>query len=75
MIFSCKTSVAVLKSRTRTKPRMHSTVVPWTLVLMPALSEPRMLWLMMWAPASPKPKAKREPNLMIVFSKITVSMG
>mmetsp|Transcript_5802 Transcript_5802/g.9935 ORF Transcript_5802/g.9935 Transcript_5802/m.9935 type:complete len:230 (-) Transcript_5802:1385-2074(-) len=71
--FACSTSVAVLKSRTRITPTMHSHLRPGTMALTPAESEPLMFLPMMSAPASPKPNAKRLPNLMMVFSRITVS--
>mmetsp|Transcript_129083 Transcript_129083/g.306217 ORF Transcript_129083/g.306217 Transcript_129083/m.306217 type:complete len:240 (-) Transcript_129083:1476-2195(-) len=72
--FAWSTSVAVLKSRMRVAPMMHSTRVPSTIASTQALSMPCMLCSMMFAPASPKPSARREPSLMIVFSKMTVSM-
>mmetsp|Transcript_77459 Transcript_77459/g.237078 ORF Transcript_77459/g.237078 Transcript_77459/m.237078 type:complete len:248 (-) Transcript_77459:1549-2292(-) len=75
MILDCSTSVAVLKSRIRTTPMMHSTRRPGIMASTPALSPPRMLWPMMFAPASPNPSASKEPNLMMVFSRITVSIG
>mmetsp|Transcript_66300 Transcript_66300/g.185387 ORF Transcript_66300/g.185387 Transcript_66300/m.185387 type:complete len:232 (+) Transcript_66300:656-1351(+) len=75
MILDCSTSVAVLKSRMRMTPMMQSTLVPGIIASTPALSPPRMLWPMMFAPASPKPSANKDPNLMIVFSNITVSKG
>mmetsp|Transcript_105370 Transcript_105370/g.304806 ORF Transcript_105370/g.304806 Transcript_105370/m.304806 type:complete len:276 (-) Transcript_105370:1619-2446(-) len=75
MILDWSTSVATLKSRMRTTPTMQSTRVPGIMALTPALSPPCMLWPMMFAPASPKPSANSEPNLMIVFSKMTVSIG
>mmetsp|Transcript_10559 Transcript_10559/g.21995 ORF Transcript_10559/g.21995 Transcript_10559/m.21995 type:complete len:242 (+) Transcript_10559:855-1580(+) len=71
--FACSTSVAVLKSRTRITPTMHSHLRPGTMALTPAESEPLMFLPMMSAPASPKPSASRLPNLMMVFSRITVS--
>mmetsp|Transcript_134813 Transcript_134813/g.252095 ORF Transcript_134813/g.252095 Transcript_134813/m.252095 type:complete len:210 (+) Transcript_134813:1088-1717(+) len=75
IIFDCSTSVATLKSRIFTLPIMHSTRTPGIMALTPALSEPCMLAPIMFAPASPKPSASREPSLMIVFSRMTVSMG
>mmetsp|Transcript_118194 Transcript_118194/g.381483 ORF Transcript_118194/g.381483 Transcript_118194/m.381483 type:complete len:224 (+) Transcript_118194:828-1499(+) len=68
------TSVAVLKSRIRTAPMMHSTGVPSTMALTLAVSTPCMFCAMMLAPASPKPSASRDPSLTMVFSRITVSM-
>mmetsp|Transcript_54176 Transcript_54176/g.167966 ORF Transcript_54176/g.167966 Transcript_54176/m.167966 type:complete len:245 (-) Transcript_54176:176-910(-) len=53
---------------------MHSTRLPGIIALTPELSRPRMLWLTMSAPASPKPRASKEPSLMIVFSRMRVSM-
>mmetsp|Transcript_152053 Transcript_152053/g.276508 ORF Transcript_152053/g.276508 Transcript_152053/m.276508 type:complete len:231 (-) Transcript_152053:1696-2388(-) len=69
------TSVAVLKSRMRAQPMMHSTRVPSTMAVTIALSTPCMLCSIMFAPASPKPNARRDPILMMVFSRITVSIG
>mmetsp|Transcript_83493 Transcript_83493/g.236676 ORF Transcript_83493/g.236676 Transcript_83493/m.236676 type:complete len:225 (-) Transcript_83493:1506-2180(-) len=74
MTFSWRTSVAVLKSRIRTVPTMQSTRDPATMAFT-LESEPFMFWLTMLAPASPKPSARREPSLMMVFSRITVSMS
>mmetsp|Transcript_33666 Transcript_33666/g.85068 ORF Transcript_33666/g.85068 Transcript_33666/m.85068 type:complete len:217 (-) Transcript_33666:1253-1903(-) len=75
MILDCRTSVAVLKSRTLATPMMQSTRVPGIIAFTPELSPLFMLWPMMLAPASPKPRARSDPSLMIVFSKITVSIG
>mmetsp|Transcript_5556 Transcript_5556/g.14121 ORF Transcript_5556/g.14121 Transcript_5556/m.14121 type:complete len:238 (+) Transcript_5556:884-1597(+) len=75
MILACSTSVATLKSRTRATPMMHSTRVPGIMASTPALAPPFMLCPIMLAPASPKPSASREPSLMMVFSRMTVSMG
>mmetsp|Transcript_96370 Transcript_96370/g.256051 ORF Transcript_96370/g.256051 Transcript_96370/m.256051 type:complete len:231 (-) Transcript_96370:1314-2006(-) len=74
MTSAWSTSVAVLKSRMRVEPTTHSTLVPSTMTTTFALSEPRRLCAMMFAPASPKPRASREPSLMMVFSRMTVSM-
>mmetsp|Transcript_2511 Transcript_2511/g.7755 ORF Transcript_2511/g.7755 Transcript_2511/m.7755 type:complete len:252 (-) Transcript_2511:317-1072(-) len=74
MTLACRTSVAKLKSRIRALPMMHSTRLPGIMALTPELSRPRMLWLTMFAPASPKPRANSEPNLMMVFSRTMVSM-
>mmetsp|Transcript_60576 Transcript_60576/g.170685 ORF Transcript_60576/g.170685 Transcript_60576/m.170685 type:complete len:257 (-) Transcript_60576:1121-1891(-) len=54
---------------------MASTFLPGTMALSAELSPPRMFWPMISAPASPKPRASREPILIIVFSRTTVSMG
>mmetsp|Transcript_51607 Transcript_51607/g.116170 ORF Transcript_51607/g.116170 Transcript_51607/m.116170 type:complete len:278 (-) Transcript_51607:1377-2210(-) len=75
MTLSWSTSVAMLKSRIRAAPIMHSTRVPSTIASTFALSKTFMLWAMMFAPASPKPRASSEPSLMMVFSRITVSMS
>mmetsp|Transcript_15315 Transcript_15315/g.44279 ORF Transcript_15315/g.44279 Transcript_15315/m.44279 type:complete len:257 (+) Transcript_15315:1061-1831(+) len=75
MIFDCNTSVATLKLRTLTTPMMHSTRMPAIIASTPAVSPPFMFVPMMLAPASPKPSASNEPSLMIVFSRMTVSIG
>lgn len=64
-------SVAVLKSRTRITPTMHSHFRPGTMAFTPAEPEPIMFWPMMSAPASPKPSASREPSLgaLVSFKK------
>mmetsp|Transcript_60755 Transcript_60755/g.172693 ORF Transcript_60755/g.172693 Transcript_60755/m.172693 type:complete len:304 (+) Transcript_60755:919-1830(+) len=74
MMLSCSTSVAILKFLMRVAPMMHSTRVPSTIASTLALSNTFMLCAMMLAPASPNPKANKDPSLMIVFSRITVSM-
>mmetsp|Transcript_34065 Transcript_34065/g.101634 ORF Transcript_34065/g.101634 Transcript_34065/m.101634 type:complete len:232 (+) Transcript_34065:212-907(+) len=74
MTSAWSTSVAMPKSRIRAAPMMHSTRVPSTMTTTLALSAPRRLCAMMLAPASPKPRASREPSLMMVFSRMTVSM-
>mmetsp|Transcript_33110 Transcript_33110/g.95179 ORF Transcript_33110/g.95179 Transcript_33110/m.95179 type:complete len:237 (-) Transcript_33110:1297-2007(-) len=74
MTSAWSTSVAMLKFWIRLQPMMHSTLVPSTITTTLALSAPRRLCAMMLAPASPKPRASRDPSLMIVFSRITVSM-
>mmetsp|Transcript_98920 Transcript_98920/g.185840 ORF Transcript_98920/g.185840 Transcript_98920/m.185840 type:complete len:203 (-) Transcript_98920:85-693(-) len=68
----CSTSVAVLKFSILVFPRMQSIFVPSIIAFTPAEFE--MLWLTIFAPASPKPNAKRVPSLMIVLSKIAVSI-
>mmetsp|Transcript_95540 Transcript_95540/g.247409 ORF Transcript_95540/g.247409 Transcript_95540/m.247409 type:complete len:229 (+) Transcript_95540:1214-1900(+) len=73
--FACSTSVAVLKSRMRAAPIMHSTRFPSIMASTQALSTPCMLCSMIWAPACPNPRARRDPSLMIVFSRITVSIS
>mmetsp|Transcript_35662 Transcript_35662/g.75978 ORF Transcript_35662/g.75978 Transcript_35662/m.75978 type:complete len:200 (+) Transcript_35662:1007-1606(+) len=75
MTFSFRTSVASAKLRMLQKPMMASTFCPGTIALTPALWPTFMFCPMISAPASPKPKAKRPPSLMMVFSSITVSMG
>mmetsp|Transcript_29289 Transcript_29289/g.86954 ORF Transcript_29289/g.86954 Transcript_29289/m.86954 type:complete len:273 (+) Transcript_29289:789-1607(+) len=75
MIFAWSTSVATLKSRTRATPMTHSTRVPGIMAFTPAESPPFMLCPMMLAPASPKPSTSKEPSLMMVFSRMTVSIG
>mmetsp|Transcript_13064 Transcript_13064/g.27307 ORF Transcript_13064/g.27307 Transcript_13064/m.27307 type:complete len:263 (-) Transcript_13064:1467-2255(-) len=57
------------------KPMMAPTFCPDAMACTPALAPPPMFCPMISAPASPKPKAKRPPSLMMVFSSITVSMG
>mmetsp|Transcript_40845 Transcript_40845/g.116550 ORF Transcript_40845/g.116550 Transcript_40845/m.116550 type:complete len:224 (+) Transcript_40845:310-981(+) len=74
MTFACRTSVAVLKSRMRQAPMTHSTLSPSIMASTFALSTPCMLCMMMFAPASPNPSASRDPSLMIVLSRMTVSM-
>mmetsp|Transcript_67401 Transcript_67401/g.158000 ORF Transcript_67401/g.158000 Transcript_67401/m.158000 type:complete len:232 (-) Transcript_67401:1563-2258(-) len=74
MTLAWRTSVAVLKSRTRRMPTIHSHLRPGTMAFTPAESEPLMFLPMMSAPASPKPRASKDPSLMMVFSRITVSM-
>mmetsp|Transcript_104633 Transcript_104633/g.249093 ORF Transcript_104633/g.249093 Transcript_104633/m.249093 type:complete len:244 (+) Transcript_104633:838-1569(+) len=56
------------------EPTMQSTRLPGTIAFTPAESKPCMLSATMLAPASPKPKASKDPSLMIVFSKIAVSI-
>mmetsp|Transcript_97145 Transcript_97145/g.270311 ORF Transcript_97145/g.270311 Transcript_97145/m.270311 type:complete len:202 (-) Transcript_97145:1930-2535(-) len=75
MTFSFKTSVASVKLRMLQKPMMASTLCPGTIASTPALCPPFMFCPMISAPASPKPKASRPPSLMMVFSRMTVSMG
>mmetsp|Transcript_39058 Transcript_39058/g.70498 ORF Transcript_39058/g.70498 Transcript_39058/m.70498 type:complete len:233 (-) Transcript_39058:1678-2376(-) len=70
----CRTSVAVVKFRIRAMPTMQSTREPSTIAFTPC-EDPCMLELTIFAPASPNPKAKSDPSLMMVFSNITVSMG
>mmetsp|Transcript_19552 Transcript_19552/g.36038 ORF Transcript_19552/g.36038 Transcript_19552/m.36038 type:complete len:222 (-) Transcript_19552:472-1137(-) len=67
----CNTSVAMPKLMILVFPRMQLILMPSTIAFTPAEFE--MLWLTMFAPASPKPNAKSVPSLMIVLSKITVS--
>mmetsp|Transcript_24345 Transcript_24345/g.56552 ORF Transcript_24345/g.56552 Transcript_24345/m.56552 type:complete len:213 (-) Transcript_24345:1823-2461(-) len=73
--FACNTSVAVLKSLILATATMHSTRSPGIIASTTAVLELPMLCPMMLAPASPKPNAKRDPNLIMVFSRITVSMA
>mmetsp|Transcript_118832 Transcript_118832/g.369285 ORF Transcript_118832/g.369285 Transcript_118832/m.369285 type:complete len:221 (-) Transcript_118832:1556-2218(-) len=54
---------------------IQSTRLPGTIAFTPDVCKPRMLWLTMFAPASPKPSASRDPSLMIVFSNMAVSNG
>mmetsp|Transcript_95236 Transcript_95236/g.213298 ORF Transcript_95236/g.213298 Transcript_95236/m.213298 type:complete len:225 (+) Transcript_95236:185-859(+) len=72
---SCSTSVAVLKSHMRTLPTMQSTRRPETIAFTPDVSEPLMFCETMFAPASPNPRASNEPSLMMVFSRMTVSIN
>mmetsp|Transcript_83810 Transcript_83810/g.260462 ORF Transcript_83810/g.260462 Transcript_83810/m.260462 type:complete len:229 (-) Transcript_83810:927-1613(-) len=74
MTSAWSTSVAMLKSRMRVEPMMHSTRLPSTMTTTLALSAPRKLCAMMSAPASPKPSASSDPSLIMVFSRTTVSM-
>mmetsp|Transcript_95234 Transcript_95234/g.213291 ORF Transcript_95234/g.213291 Transcript_95234/m.213291 type:complete len:272 (-) Transcript_95234:1327-2142(-) len=69
------TSVAIEKSLILVAPMMHSTRVPSTMASTQALSTPCMLCSMILLPASPKPRANKDPSLMMVFSKMTVSMS
>mmetsp|Transcript_6320 Transcript_6320/g.17353 ORF Transcript_6320/g.17353 Transcript_6320/m.17353 type:complete len:222 (-) Transcript_6320:1153-1818(-) len=71
----CSTSVTMLKSWMRTLPMTQSTRRPATMAQTEALCCPRMFWVTMFAPASPKPSTSREPSLMIVLSSIKVSIG
>mmetsp|Transcript_27836 Transcript_27836/g.88021 ORF Transcript_27836/g.88021 Transcript_27836/m.88021 type:complete len:272 (-) Transcript_27836:126-941(-) len=64
-----------MKFRMSQKPKMASTLRPGTMAFSMELLSPFMFWPMISAPASPKPSASREPILMMVFSRITVSMG
>mmetsp|Transcript_108712 Transcript_108712/g.306363 ORF Transcript_108712/g.306363 Transcript_108712/m.306363 type:complete len:280 (+) Transcript_108712:844-1683(+) len=73
--FSFNTSVACMKFLMQQKPMMASTFEPGTIAFTPALAPPFMFWPMISAPASPKPSARRPPSLIIVFSKMTVSIG
>mmetsp|Transcript_83802 Transcript_83802/g.260420 ORF Transcript_83802/g.260420 Transcript_83802/m.260420 type:complete len:208 (+) Transcript_83802:852-1475(+) len=75
LIFDCNTSVEMVKSRTRHTPMTQFTLVPGTIALMVTDSWPSMLCRMMLAPASPKPRASKEPSLTMVFSRISVSIG
>mmetsp|Transcript_166903 Transcript_166903/g.535763 ORF Transcript_166903/g.535763 Transcript_166903/m.535763 type:complete len:214 (+) Transcript_166903:831-1472(+) len=75
MTLDWSTSVAVPKSRIRVAPMIHSTRMPSIIASTHALSTPFMLCSMMDAPAWPKPSASKEPNLMMVFSRMTVSMS
>mmetsp|Transcript_148342 Transcript_148342/g.458530 ORF Transcript_148342/g.458530 Transcript_148342/m.458530 type:complete len:246 (+) Transcript_148342:222-959(+) len=73
--WACSTSVAMEKSRIRREPMMHSTRMPSTMALTQALSTPSMLCSMIFTPASPNPSASNEPSVMMVFSRITVSIS
>mmetsp|Transcript_52761 Transcript_52761/g.112926 ORF Transcript_52761/g.112926 Transcript_52761/m.112926 type:complete len:270 (+) Transcript_52761:848-1657(+) len=73
--WSCSTSVASVKFRMSQKPKIASTRRPGIMAISAELSPPFIFWPMISAPASPKPSAKREPILMMVFSSTTVSMG
>mmetsp|Transcript_95904 Transcript_95904/g.254775 ORF Transcript_95904/g.254775 Transcript_95904/m.254775 type:complete len:342 (-) Transcript_95904:590-1615(-) len=75
MTFSFSTSVAFVKLRMLQKPMMASTFCPGTIASTPALWLPFMFCPMISAPASPKPSASSPPSLMMVFSRMTVSMG
>mmetsp|Transcript_123010 Transcript_123010/g.292459 ORF Transcript_123010/g.292459 Transcript_123010/m.292459 type:complete len:206 (+) Transcript_123010:819-1436(+) len=57
------------------KPKIASTRLPGIIAFKAAESPPRMFWPIISAPASPKPRARSEPILMMVFSRTTVSMG
>mmetsp|Transcript_99620 Transcript_99620/g.278974 ORF Transcript_99620/g.278974 Transcript_99620/m.278974 type:complete len:348 (-) Transcript_99620:1623-2666(-) len=72
MVLSFSTSVMTLKFRMSQKPKIASTLVPGIFTVTRAL-ESNMFSAMMFTPASPKPRANKEPSLMIVFSKICVS--
>mmetsp|Transcript_97232 Transcript_97232/g.275471 ORF Transcript_97232/g.275471 Transcript_97232/m.275471 type:complete len:278 (+) Transcript_97232:913-1746(+) len=75
MTWSCRTSVASVKFRMSQNPKMASTLRPGIMAFNAELSPPFMFWPMISAPASPKPRASREPILMMVFSSTTVSIG
>mmetsp|Transcript_62004 Transcript_62004/g.192026 ORF Transcript_62004/g.192026 Transcript_62004/m.192026 type:complete len:250 (-) Transcript_62004:549-1298(-) len=74
MILDCKTSVATAKCRMRAWPMTHSTRWPGIITSTPAASLSLMFWPMMLTPAWPKPRARRDPSLMMVFSSTLVSM-
>mmetsp|Transcript_39142 Transcript_39142/g.121362 ORF Transcript_39142/g.121362 Transcript_39142/m.121362 type:complete len:270 (-) Transcript_39142:1474-2283(-) len=75
MTWSSKTSVASVKLRMSQKPKMASTLRPGIMAFSVELFSPFMFWPMISAPASPKPRASKEPILTMVFSRTTVSMG
>mmetsp|Transcript_75622 Transcript_75622/g.231448 ORF Transcript_75622/g.231448 Transcript_75622/m.231448 type:complete len:236 (+) Transcript_75622:756-1463(+) len=75
MTLPCRTSVAVLKFRMRALPMMQSTREPSIMASTWAELPPLMLFLTMFTPAWPKPSASSDPSLMIVFSRMTVSIS
>mmetsp|Transcript_102382 Transcript_102382/g.256535 ORF Transcript_102382/g.256535 Transcript_102382/m.256535 type:complete len:236 (-) Transcript_102382:436-1143(-) len=72
MVCSFSTSVAMWKWRISQNPKIASTLEPGMLA-MPWESSLSKFSAIMLTPASPKPNASKEPNLMIVFSSIFVS--
>mmetsp|Transcript_71030 Transcript_71030/g.205662 ORF Transcript_71030/g.205662 Transcript_71030/m.205662 type:complete len:219 (-) Transcript_71030:1408-2064(-) len=75
MVRSFNTSVITLKFRMSQKPKIASTRRPGIMAFKAELSPPFMFCPMISAPASPNPSASKEPILMIVFSRMTVSIG
>mmetsp|Transcript_34086 Transcript_34086/g.101271 ORF Transcript_34086/g.101271 Transcript_34086/m.101271 type:complete len:232 (+) Transcript_34086:929-1624(+) len=74
MMCSWRTSVASGKFRMVHRQKIASTLRPGIMEFRVELSPP-ICCAMIPAPASPKPRARSWPILMIVFSSTTVSMG
>mmetsp|Transcript_70559 Transcript_70559/g.200263 ORF Transcript_70559/g.200263 Transcript_70559/m.200263 type:complete len:284 (+) Transcript_70559:746-1597(+) len=71
----CSTSVDKLKLFTLATPITQSTCAPGTMASTRAVcSFACRLWAMMLQPAWPKPITSSVPSLMMVFSRMTVSM-
>mmetsp|Transcript_2480 Transcript_2480/g.5671 ORF Transcript_2480/g.5671 Transcript_2480/m.5671 type:complete len:220 (-) Transcript_2480:529-1188(-) len=75
MTLSWRIWVQSAKSWISQYPKIQSTMRPGIMALTPAVSLPFIFSPIISAPASPNPKARRPPILMMVFSRITVSMG
>mmetsp|Transcript_77613 Transcript_77613/g.251292 ORF Transcript_77613/g.251292 Transcript_77613/m.251292 type:complete len:375 (+) Transcript_77613:811-1935(+) len=75
MVLSLSASMLSVKFRNAAKPKAQSTSVPSAFSRMPAPGEVPAKRPTISAPASPKPRAKRPPSLIMVFSSNTVSIG
>mmetsp|Transcript_57835 Transcript_57835/g.105531 ORF Transcript_57835/g.105531 Transcript_57835/m.105531 type:complete len:237 (+) Transcript_57835:66-776(+) len=75
MMLFWSASVNTPKSLIDARPMIQSTGVPSTIPFTELWLSLPMLREVMLAPASPKPKASRVPSLIMVFSRIRVSIG